>query len=120
MESSRPRLNDRDPSLASDRTPLTGFERTVFVIVSLANLIPIWAFRYFPGQDTPNHLYAAEVLRLLLGGAAPVVPSALVQTFVPLLSFKTNVAFFALMLGLGHLGASVALAHRLVLSAYAL
>ena len=26
--------------------------------MSLANLVPVWAFRYFPGQDTPNHLYA--------------------------------------------------------------
>jgi hypothetical protein len=91
----------------------------VFAVLSLANLIPIWAFRYFPGQDTPNHLYATEVLRLLLGAPGTVVPPALGQAFVPLLSLKTNVTFFALMLGLGHLGASVALAHRLVLSAYA-
>jgi hypothetical protein len=26
-----------------------------------ASLVPIWALDYFPGQDTPNHLYAVHV-----------------------------------------------------------
>ena len=47
---------------------LTRAEWIVFAVVTAANLIPIWAFRYFPGQDTADHLYAVEVLRALATG----------------------------------------------------
>ncbi len=96
---------------------LTRAEWAVLAVVSAANLVPIWAFRYFPGQDTADHLYAVSVLRALASGtAAPAVAAA----FAPALGLKTNVLFHALMLGLGHLGLSIALSHRLVLSGYAL
>jgi hypothetical protein len=96
---------------------LTRTEWAVFAVVSAANLIPIWAFRYFPGQDTGDHLYAVEVLRSL---ARRTAPPGLASAFAPALSLKTNVLFHALMLGLLRLGLSIALAHRLVLSGYAL
>ena len=96
---------------------LTRAEWVVFAIVSAANLIPIWAFRYFPGQDTGDHLYAVEVLRALASGTAP---PGLASAFAPALALKTNVLFHGLMLGLLRLGLSIELAHRLVLSGYAL
>jgi len=91
-------------------------ERVIFGVVLLANLIPIWALRYFPGQDTGNHLYVVEVLRSLLDGSAE---PELTRTFAPALSVKSNLLFHLVMLGLCKLGLSVELAHRLVLSAYA-
>jgi hypothetical protein len=96
---------------------LTRPEWVVFAVVSVANLIPIWAFRYFPGQDTGDHLYAVEVLRALASGTAP---PGLASAFASALAFKTNVLFHGLMLGLLRLGVSIELGHRLVLSAYAL
>jgi hypothetical protein len=92
-------------------------EWMVLAVVSVANLIPIWAFRYFPGQDTGDHLYAVEVLRALGSGTAP---PAVAAAFAPALAWKTNVLFHALMLGLLRLPISIDVAHRLVLSAYAL
>jgi len=96
---------------------LTRTEWAVFAVVSVANLIPIWAFRYFPGQDTGDHLYAVEVLRALASGTAP---PGLASAFVSALTLKTNVLFHGLMLGLLRLGLSIELGHRLVLSGYAL
>ena len=96
---------------------LTRAEGLVFAVVTAANLIPIWAFRYFPGQDTGDHLYAVEVLRALGDGTAP---PGLASAFASTLALKTNVLFHGLMLGLLRLGLSIALAHRLVLSGYAL
>jgi hypothetical protein len=96
---------------------LTRAEWLVFAVVTAANLIPIWAFRYFPGQDTGDHLYAVEVLRALGDGTAP---PGLASAFASTLALKTNVLFHGLMLGLLRLGLSIALAHRLVLSGYAL
>ena len=96
---------------------LTRGEWLVFAVVTLANLIPIWVFRYFPGQDTGDHLYAVEVLRALGNGTAP---PGLASAFASALSLKTNVLFHGLMLGLLRLGLSIELAHRLVLSGYAL
>ena len=96
---------------------LTRPEWVVFAVVSVANLIPIWAFRYFPGQDTGDHLYAVEVLRALASGTAP---PGLASAFASALAFKTNVLFHGLMLGLLRLGLSIELGHRLVLSGYAL
>ena len=96
---------------------LTRAEWLVFAVVTAANLIPIWAFRYFPGQDTGDHLYAVEVLRALGDGTAP---PGLASAFASTLALKTNVLFHGLMLGLLRLGLSIALAHRLVLSSYAL
>ena len=96
---------------------LTRAEWAVFAVVTAANLVPIWAFRYFPGQDTGDHLYAVEVLRALADGTAP---PGLASAFAPALGLKTNVLFHGLMLGLLRLGLSIELAHRLVLSGYAL
>ena len=96
---------------------LTRPEWVVFAVVSAANLIPIWAFRYFPGQDTGDHLYAVEVLRALANGTAP---PGLASAFAPALTLKTNVLFHGLMLGLIRLGLTIEVAHRLVLSGYAL
>jgi hypothetical protein len=96
---------------------LTSAERVIFAVVSLANLLPIWCFRYFPGQDTPNHLYGGEILKALLAGSAP---SALGRAFSPALGLKSNIAFHALLLGFAHAGLSLELAHRVILSAYAL
>jgi hypothetical protein len=92
------------------------FFRAVFGLLLAANVVPIWAFRYFPGQDTPNHLYVVEVARSLLGGSAE--PS-LGRAFELALGAKSNVLFHALMLGLGRLGLSLDVSHRLVLSGYA-
>jgi hypothetical protein len=93
-------------------------EWLVFAVVSALNLVPIWGFRYFAGQDTPNHLYSVEVLRALLGqGAASPAFSA---TFAPALALKSNVLFHGLMLGLCRVGLSIELAHRVLLTAYAL
>jgi hypothetical protein len=103
--------------VTSWRTLLNRSEWMVLGAVSLANLIPIWAFRYFPGQDTGDHLYAVEVLRALGEGTAP---PAVAAAFAPALGLKTNVLFHALMLGLLRLPLSIDVAHRLVLSAYAL
>jgi hypothetical protein len=97
--------------------PLARAEQAIFVVLLLGNLVPIWAFRYFPGQDTPNHLYTVEVARSLLAGSAE---PAVAKTFELALGAKSNVLFHALMLGLGRLGVSLYTAHRLVLSGYAL
>ncbi len=96
---------------------LTRWEWAVFAVVAAANLVPLWAFRYFPGQDTGDHLYAVGVLRALTNGTAS--PS-LAAAFASTLGLKTNVLFHLLMLGLGRCGISIDLAHRLVLSGYAL
>jgi hypothetical protein len=96
---------------------LSRVEQTVFACLSALNLVPIWAFQYFPAQDAPNHLYTVEVMRLLLAGTAP---PALAAAFAPALGLKSNLLFHLLMLGLGRLGLSLETAHRLVLSAYAL
>jgi hypothetical protein len=105
--------------VTSWRSLLGRWEWTVLVVVSIANLVPIWAFHYFPGQDTADHLYAVEVLRALGSGTAP---PAVVAAFAPALGLKTNVLFHGLMLGLLRLPISldIDVAHRLVLSAYAL
>ena len=34
----------------------------VFIVASVANIVPVWAFRYCAGQDMPNHLFGADVL----------------------------------------------------------
>jgi hypothetical protein len=94
---------------------LSTMEWGVFVIVSVANLIPIWAFRYFAGQDTPNHLYGGAVLLALRDGSASPLME---RTFVAILGLKSNVAFHALLLVLAHCGLSLELAHRLILSLY--
>jgi hypothetical protein len=99
------------------RSALNPWEWTVLAFVTAANLIPIWAFHYFPGQDTGDHLYGVEVLRALASGSAP---PAITAAFVPALGLKTNVLFHALMLGLLRLPISIDVAHRLVLSGYAL
>ena len=107
------------PGASRSRTSplLAPAEWGVFAVVAAANLVPLWAFRYFPGQDTADHLYAVAVLRSLADGtAAPAVAAA----FAPALGLKTNVLFHALMLGLVRLGLSIDLAHRVVLSGYAL
>ena len=107
------------PGASRSRTSplLAPAEWGVFAVVAAANLVPLWAFRYFPGQDTADHLYAVAVLRSLADGtAAPAVAVA----FAPALGLKTNVLFHALMLGLVRLGLSIDLAHRVVLSGYAL
>jgi hypothetical protein len=85
----------------------------VVALVTLANLLPLWAFRFFPGQDTANHLYTVEVLRQLLAG-----PSAFGRYFAPSLGFKSNLLFHVLMLGLLR-AVSLTTAHRLILSVYA-
>ena len=105
------------PHESSKPGALTRAEWVVFAVVSAANLIPIWAFRYFPGQDTGDHLYAVEVLRALANGTAP---PGLASAFASALTLKTNVLFHGLMLGLIRLGLSIELGHRLVLSGYAL
>jgi hypothetical protein len=98
-------------------TGLTTGEWAVFWAISLLNLIPVWAFRYFPGQDTANHLYAVEIIRVLLSGGAP---RAVAETFAANLAPQSNVLFHVFMLGLDRLGISLDLAHRLILSGYAL
>jgi hypothetical protein len=100
-----------------DDTNLTKGEWAVFWGLSLLNLLPVWAFRYFAGQDTANHLYAVETLRALLDGSAP---RGLAETFAAALTPKSNELFHLLMLGLCRLGVSLDLAHRLILSGYAL
>jgi hypothetical protein len=100
-----------------DASRLGPGEWAVFWTVSIANLVPLWAFRYFPGQDTPNHLYAVEVTRALLDGTAEPALSA---AFAPALAAKSNVLFHGVMLALARAGLSVDVAHRLVLSGYAL
>ncbi len=89
----------------------------MLAVVSIANLIPIWAFHYFPGQDTGDHLYAVAVLHALGNRSAP---PAIAAAFASALGLKTNVLFHALMLALLRLPISIDVAHRLVLSAYAL
>jgi len=106
-----------DAGDAGDAGALTAAERAAFVLLTLAGLIPIWAFRFFPGQDTANHLYAVEVARSIASGTAP---AALRAAFELQLGLKSNVLFHAAMLGLCRLGLSIGLAHRLILSAYAL
>jgi hypothetical protein len=106
-----------DEAPASPSPSLSRAERAAFVLVSALNLVPIWAFRYFPAQDAPNHLYTVEVMRLLLDGTAP---PALAAMFAPALGLKSNVLFHVIMLGLLRVGLGLELAHRLVLSAYAI
>ena len=107
------------PSVRAQAGPgtLAPLDWAVVVTVSLANLVPVWAFRYFPGQDTPNHLYGAEVLRVLLDGTAP--PS-LRDAFTPALGLKSNVGFHAVLLALSHLGVPLMVGHKLFLSFLAL
>ena len=57
------------------------------------------------------------MLRALANGTAP---PGLASAFASALTLKTNVLFHGLMLGLLRLGLSIELAHRLVLSGYAL
>jgi hypothetical protein len=104
-------------SHADRDAPERRLEATVFLLVSAANLAPIWAFRYFAGQDTPNHLYGGEILRVLLDGSAP---PQVAHTFAVALGVKSNLSFHVLLLALTHLGLSIELAHRVLLSAYAL
>jgi hypothetical protein len=100
----------------ADDGRLSPTEWSVLLIVSLANLLPIWGFRYFAGQDTPNHLYGGEILTALIDGSAP---EEVIRTFRTVLGLKSNMAFHALLLLLGRLGLSLALAHRVILSGYA-
>jgi hypothetical protein len=37
--------------------------RVVFYVLTVALLVPLWAFKYFPSQDGPLHQYNAVVLR---------------------------------------------------------
>ena len=101
----------------SDEGSLTPLDWAVVVLVSLANLVPIWGFRYFPGQDTPNHLYGVEVLRALLDGSAP---PALQHAFSPTLHWKSNMSFHAILLVLSHMGISLLVSHKILLSIYAI
>jgi hypothetical protein len=106
------------PTTSASAERLNRGEWLVLAAVSALNLVPIWAFPYFAGQDTPNHLYAVEVLRALVGqgGDAPAFAAA----FAPALALKSNILFHALMLGLCRVGLSLPLAHRVLLTAYAL
>lgn len=38
-------------------------ERTLFAVLILLHLLPLWSFRYFPSQDGPAHLSNANILR---------------------------------------------------------
>jgi hypothetical protein len=95
---------------------LSARERLVFIVVSCANLLPVWAFRYFVGQDTPNHLYGSEILRILLNGSAPANVGAV---FASAVALKSNIVFHVLMVVLDRLGIPLDTGHRLFLSAYA-
>jgi hypothetical protein len=88
----------------------------VFIVVSCANLFPVWAFRFFVGQDTPNHLYGSEILRVLLNGSAPANVAA---AFASAVALKSNIAFHVLIVMLDRLGVSPEIGHKLFLSAYA-
>ena len=96
---------------------LSRLELSVFITVLIANLVPVWAFRYFAGQDTPNHLYAGEILATLRTGTAPL---NVATTFAATLGLKSNVAFHFLLLKLVDFGLSLEVAHRLILSGYAI
>ena len=100
-----------------DDGALSRFEGTVFVLVSLANLVPIFCFRYFAGQDTANHLYVADVLRALLDGSAPAPVS---RFFAVTLGLKSNIVFPLLVVGLARVGVPIIVSHRLILAFYAL
>jgi hypothetical protein len=47
-------------------------ERLFFGGLVLAQLMPLWAFRWFPSQDGPIHLEIASLLPRLAGGGDPV------------------------------------------------
>lgn len=42
---------------------LTDWRNGLFITLMLANLLPLWSFKYFPSQDGPSHLYNAILLR---------------------------------------------------------
>jgi hypothetical protein len=98
------RAQSPSPSAAPD---LRRAALVLAVLLGAAALVPIWALDFFPGQDTPNHLYAAHVL------AHVEEP-----TFAPYFRFypaMSNIAFLGFATPLqGVLGGSGA--HRLFLS----
>src|SRR5579862_5044297 len=108
--------HDHSAKGGADDGRLSPGEWSVLLIVSLANLVPVWGFRYFAGQDTPNHLYGGEIITALIHGSAP---EWVMRTFRTVLGLKSNMAFHVLLLLLGRLGLSLALAHRVILSGYA-
>jgi hypothetical protein len=81
-------------------------------LVYAASLAPVWALPYFPGQDTPNHLYAVHV-------RARLEEPAFAAYFEADDRATTNVGFHGVA---GALEGVVGLegGHRLVLSIYLL
>lgn len=67
-------LRMRDPrSLPRRAGPVAlGGERAAFLALVLAQVVPLWIFRWFPSQDGPNHLEIGRLL-LRLGGAQDAV-----------------------------------------------
>jgi len=42
----------------------TIYQRRFWIAVFIAlYLLPVWAFKFFPSQDGPSHLYNAQILR---------------------------------------------------------
>jgi hypothetical protein len=76
------------------------------------SLVPIWALDYFPGQDTPNHLYAVHV-RMHLEDPAFAAHFAAEETATTNIGLPRLLGAVALTLGLET-------SHRLFLSLYLL
>jgi hypothetical protein len=49
--------------MSPDTKPAHRLEKTLFLALLAAHLVPVWGFRYFPSQDGPAHLENAAILR---------------------------------------------------------
>ena len=108
--------HDHSAKGRADNGRLSSAEWAILLIVSLANLVPVWGFRYFAGQILLTTCMAVKSSRPSFTDH----PVEVIRTFRTVLGLKSNMAFHALLLLLGNLGLSQALAHRVILSGYAL
>lgn len=85
----------------------------VFVLAAFlaaATIAPLWMIDRFPGQDTPNHLYALHVLEHRHEGA-------FASRFTVHRTATTNIAFQGIAFGLARVF-DLDVAHRIFLSLY--
>src|SRR6266852_5137722 len=61
------------PGASRIRAWLADPDNLLFLTLVGIELIPVWAFRYFPSQDGPSHLANANVIRQYISGRDSII-----------------------------------------------
>ena len=90
---------------------------SLFVLLTILYLLPLWLFPYMPTLDGPVHLESAQTLRELAAGNSVKGGGVLEQFFAPQWRLATNQLYALLLVNLGAL-MPILVAEKLILSVY--